>query len=419
MDALIAAVIGDIALILVVSSLLGAVARRCRLPTAVGQIVAGILLGPSALGHLPGHAASRLFPHAAIPYLNVISQVAVVIFMFGVGYELDWGALGGARRAVPLVAASAMLVPMGLGSGAALVFRSDFAEMGQPHASHSFVLFMGVALTITALPVMAAITRECGIAGTTAGVTATTAAGIMDVTAWLVLAATLVGTTQHASRPWPVTLLIISAFAAIMLLAVRPLLRGLADRPGTLLWSPLPLALTLALGCAWVTSSLGLHPVFGGFLAGLTMPRVGGKPDADVLRPVEEIGSLLLPVFFVVTGLSVSIGALGGTALMMLALICAIASGGKLVPGYLASRAGGLGRRDSATVAALVNTRGLTELIALNTGLSAGIIGVRLFSVLVLMALITTALTVPLLSLVSVMEPATSATHAGRKDAQT
>lgn len=418
-DILIADVIGDITLILIVSSLLGAVARRCGQPTVVGQILAGILMGRSALGHLPGHTASRLFPHPAIPYLNMISQIAVVIFMFGVGYELDWGALGGARRAVALVAASAMIVPMALGSGIALIFRSGFTEMGQPRASHSFVLFMGVALSVTALPVMAAITRERGIAGTTAGITATTAAGIMDVTAWLVLAATLVGTTQHASRPWPVTLLMISVFAAIMLLAARPLLLRLADRPGALLSSPLPLALILALGCAWVTSSLGLHPVFGGFLAGLTMPRVGGKPDADVLRPVEEIGGLLLPVFFVVTGLSVNIGALGGTALMMLALIFAIASGGKLVPGYFASRAGGLGRRDSATVAALVNTRGLTELIALNTGLSAGIIGVRLFSVLVLMALITTALTVPLLSAISVKEPATSAIRADRKDAQT
>jgi Kef-type K+ transport system membrane component KefB len=402
MGNLIADVIGDVALVLVVSSVLGAIAGRCGQPAVVGQIFAGVLLGPSVLGRLPGHLTSRLFPHAVLPSLTVLSSIAVVIFMFVVGYELDRRSMRGRLRAVPLIAASALLVPMGLGAAATLLFRSSLAALGEPHISHSLVLFMGVAVSITALPVLAAITRERGIAGTTAGITATSAAGIMDVVAWVVLAAALVGTTQKSGRPWPVTLVLIAGFTVIMLLAVRPALRWWMSRRRAVLSSQLPVALVLALGSAWVTASLGLHPVFGGFLAGLTMPGMDGTPDADVLRPMEQVGGVLLPLFFIVTGLSLNVGALGSTAFVLLAIVCVIAGTGKLGPAYLASRVGGLGPRDSAAVAALVNTRGLTELIALNVGLSAGLIDQRIFSVLVLMALIMTVMTSPLLSLIRV-----------------
>jgi K+:H+ antiporter len=400
MDNLVADVIGDIALVLVVSRLLGSLARMAGQPVVIGQILAGILLGPSLLGRLPGHLTSRLFPHAVLPSLNALSQVAIVIFMFCVGYELDRRSLRGRRRTAPLIALAALVVPMGLGSGSALLFRSGFAALGQTHLTRSYVLFMGVAVSVTALPVLAAIVRERGIAGTTAGVTATTAAGIMDVAAWVVLAAALVGTAQTPGRPWPATLVLIVCFAAIMLLAVRPLLRWWIGRYRSLMLNQLPVALALALGSAWLTASLGLHPVFGGFLAGLTMPSADGTPDAAVLRPMEDAAELLLPLFFVVTGLSVNVGALNGPAFLLLALVCVIAGAGKLGPAYAASRFGGLGRGDAATVAVLVNTRGLTELIALNVGLSSGLIGERLFSVLVLMALIMTLATGPLLSLI-------------------
>jgi Kef-type K+ transport system membrane component KefB len=401
MDVLIADVIGDVALVLVFSSLLGATARRCGQPKVVGQIIAGIVLGPSLLGRLPGDPTARIFPSAALPVLNVLAQIAIVIFMFVVGYELDRGSLRRGCRAAPLIAAGALAVPMILGSGLTLVFRPGFAALGQPHITRSLLLFMGVALSVTALPVLAAIARERGIAGTVAGVTATAAAGAMDVAAWLVLAAALVGTAHATSRPWPVTLILITGFTAVMLLLVRPALRWWIRRSRSVLSSQLPVALALALGCAWVTASLGLHPVFGGFLAGLTLPSPDGTPDAEVLAPMEQVGGLLLPLFFVVTGLSLNIRALSGTAFLMLAILCSLAAAGKLGPAYLASRAGGLNSADAATVAALVNARGLTELIVLNVGLSAGVIDQRLFTVLVLVALIMTVATVPLLSLIS------------------
>jgi Kef-type K+ transport system membrane component KefB len=309
-----------------------------------------------------------------------------------------------------MVAGGALLVPMALAMGALVVFRPGFESLGAPHhPSRSFVLFMGVALSITALPVLASIVRERGIAGTTAGITAIASAGIMDVLAWVVLAAALVGTVHEPGRPLLVTLGLIGAFVLAMLAIVRPVLRWWITQKRSVLSSQLPIALALALGSAWVTATLGLHPVFGGFLAGVTMPSLDGTPDAEVLRPMEEVGSLLLPLFFVVTGLSLDIGSLGGEAFAMLALVCVIASAGKAVPGYAASRAGGLDRRDAVAVAALVNTRGLTELIALNVGLTDGIIGRDLFTVLVLMALIMTLLTTPVLSRLRLPAPAVPA----------
>lgn len=398
MNGLIADVIGEVALVLVVSWLFGLVARRCGQPIVVGQILAGILLGPTLLGRLPGQLTSRLFPPAELKVLNVLAQIAVAIFMFGVGYELDRRSLQGRRRLAALIAASALLVPMALGSGAVLLFRSEFASLGQSHISRPFVLFMGVAMAITALPVLAAIVRERGIAGSIPGVTSTAAAGLMDVSAWLVLAAAIAGAQHKSGRSVLMILLEFGCFVLIMLLVVRPGLRWWMSRRSSVLSNQLPVALALALGSAWVTASLGLHPVFGGFLAGITMPTVDGSRDAEILRPMEEIGGIFLPLFFVVTGLSLNVGSLGGTAFAILALVCVIAIVGKLGPAYAASRIGGLRPRDSAIVAVLINTRGLTELIALNLGLSAGLIDQRVFSILVLMALITTALTGPLLS---------------------
>ncbi len=402
LDILTADVIGDVAIVVGASALLGAVARRCGQPTVVGQILAGIMLGPSLLGRLPGHLTNRLFTHAAIPYLSVISQLAVVIFMFTVGYEIDFSSLRGRGRAVPLVAVSALLVPLALGSGLAVAARHAFTAIGEPHTgSRSFVLFMGVAISVTALPVLVSIVRERGLAGTTVGTIATGAAGIMDVTAWLVLAAALVGTRAAGSRSWLVTVLLLAGFVVLMLAAVRPALRWWIRRPGALLTNQVPLALVLTLASAWVTGSLGLHPVFGAFLAGLTMPGRDDAPDADVLRVMEQAGGLLLPLFFVVTGLTVNIGALNGSAVVLLLVIVACAMLGKIGPAYGAARLSRLDNRPSAMIAALLNTRGLTELIALNVGLSAGLIHQRLFTILVLMALIMTISTGPLIAAIS------------------
>jgi Kef-type K+ transport system membrane component KefB len=397
-DSIVAEVIGDIALVFVVATLLGAVARKCGQPAVIGQILTGVVLGPSLLGRLPGHPTAHLFPSQALPYLSVLAQVAVAIFMFAVGYEIDFGSIRGHGRAVPLVALGALLVPMGLGTGGLLLLHSDFTAIGVADQGRSFLLFMAAALSITALPVLAEIVRDRGLAGTTAGVIATAAAGIMDVLAWLVLAAALIGTSHSGRFSLPVMVILVACFAAVMLTVVRPAVAWWTKRRQFVLSSPVPVAFALTMASAWVTASLGLHPVFGAFLAGLTMRGGRGAPEAEVLRVMDQAGSLLLPLFFVVTGLSLNVGEVSGDALLLLAVVCVIAAVGKLGPGYAISRACGLTARDSATIAALVNTRGLTELIALNVGLTDGIINQRLFTVLVLMALITTLATGPLLT---------------------
>jgi Kef-type K+ transport system membrane component KefB len=393
-------VIGDIALVILIASSLSVLARRCGQPAVIGQILTGVLLGPSLLGRLPGHLTARLFPHAALSSLTSLAQVAVVIFMFTVGYELDFAAIRERGRAVPLVAAAALVVPMGLGIACVLLYRSGFAAIGEPHDGHSFLLFMGVAVSITAMPVLASIVRERGLAGTTAGAVATAVAAAMDVAAWLVLAAALIGTRHSGRFSWLVTLLLTGCFVAVMLIAVRPGLTWWTSHSQSLLSDPRLIAFALAMVSAWLTATLGLQPVFGGFLAGLTMRGRNGVPDTDVVRSMEQAGNLLLPLFFVVTGLSLNIGDVHGDALILFALIFLIATAGKLGPGYAASRLAGLAPRQSATIAALVNTRGLTELIALNVGLQAGLINQRLFTVLVLMALLTTLMTGPLLSVI-------------------
>jgi Kef-type K+ transport system membrane component KefB len=396
MGAPVADVLGEIALVLAASALFGAGARRLGQPAVIGQILVGLALGPTLLGRLPGHLTSRLFPPGALGYLNVLAQVAVVIFTFTVGYELRWPAPHQHGRAPLLVAVSALLVPMALGAGLVLADRPGFAAAGQAHVTRSFVLFMAVALAITALPVLAAIVRERGIATTAPGSVALSAAGLMDVAAWLVLALALTGAAGRPGRPWPETAGLCAAFVALMLLAVRPALRWWAGR-ATLTPGLAPLALVIAFGSAWGTTSLGVQAVFGGFIGGLVMPRVAGAPDAAVLSRMQDLGGLLLPVFFVVTGLSTDVSDLGGGALGLLALLCLLGLAGKVGPAYAASRFSGLTPRESSAVAVLVNARGLTELIALNAALRAGLIGQRLFSVLVTMALLLTIATTTLL----------------------
>lgn len=400
LESLVATVLADITLVFVFSSLLAAGAQRLQQPAVVGQILAGVLLGPTVLGRLSGDLSNYLFPEHVLSYLAVLAQVAIVIFMFSVGYEIEFGALRGHGRTVPVLAVGALLVPMSLGMLAVLILEPSFAAIGEESQGRSFVLFMGVATSITALPVLAAIVRERNLAGTVTGTVAMGAAAIMDVLAWLTLAAALIGTGHSGGLSLPVKLLLIAAFLAVMLGVVRPLLAWWSGRSEAIVRNQLPVAFALAMGTAWATAKLGLHPVFGGLLAGVVMRGRGGRPDPDVLRTMEQAGNLLLPLFFVTTGFSLTIDAVHGHGVVLLVVITVIACAGKFGPAYSISRLSGLDPRRSATVATLVNTRGLTELVALNVGLEAGIIGEQLFTILVLMALLTTLMTGPLLAVI-------------------
>ncbi|WP_327674310.1 cation:proton antiporter [Kitasatospora sp. NBC_00458] len=399
MSAPTAVVLGDVALVVLVSWLSGGVARRLNQPTVIGQILGGIALGPTLLGRLPGDPTTFLFPAEARPFLSVLAQIAIVLFLFVAGYEIDFRTFRAGRTAVN-VALAALLAPMGLTLAAVSLCGGLFSAVDPAHAGRtSFAMFMAVAISITALPVLAAIVRERA-PGTTAGAVSIAAAGLMDVAAWLVLAAVL-SDSGHATRwSWPVALALLVGFAAFLFGCLRPVLRWWLARPASLLSNPVPVALVVALGSAWVTESLGLHAVFGGFLAGMAMPRRDGAPDADVLGPMEQVANLLLPLFFVVTGLSVNLGAVGADGLGLLGLLLLVAIAGKIVPTYGVARLHRLDPRQSALVAVMVNTRGLTELIVLEVGKSAGLIGQKLYAVLVMLALITTVMTGPLLQLI-------------------
>ena len=222
MDAVSADVIGDIALVLGASYVFGALARRVGQPTVVGQIVAGIALGPSLLGRFPGDPSHRLFTTGAVPFLSVVAQIAVVVFMFGVGYEIEPRSIRNNHRPVLLIAIGAMAVPLALGAAAALGVEHVGTFDGHHAVGRSFLLYMGVATSITALPVLAAIVRERGLAGSVVGDVATAAAGLMDVLAWLVLAAVLIGAEPAGSRSWSQTVLLLVVFVAVMSLVVRP-----------------------------------------------------------------------------------------------------------------------------------------------------------------------------------------------------
>jgi len=392
---------------------LGGIARRLGQPEVIGQILAGIILGPNILGHLPGHVASTLIPPQVVPFLTAVSQVALVLFLFAVGYELDLRVLRRHRRVVPAVSLMAFTVPMLLGGCTALTLGSWYLwHSGGTIHRGAFVLFIAVAMSITAVPVLASIVAERGVASSVPGVVAMTSAGMIDAVGWLSLTVALliagISTTGH--RPLLITLALLAGYIVVMLLGARPALLRYLRRPGALVRYDVPVIVAVAMASAWVTAALGLHVIFGAFLAGLIMPRTAdGAPDAELVRPVQENGYLLLPLFFVVSGLSVNISGLRPRDLALLGIVCAVAVVGKLGGGTLGARLGGLARRDATVVGIMLNTRGLTELIALNIGLQAGIISQRPYTVLVIMALLTTALTGPLLSLMRFPRPGESA----------
>ncbi|MFV0133120.1 cation:proton antiporter [Streptomyces sp. HMX87] len=401
-DALVLHVVGASALVLVAAHAGGRLARRLRQPYIVGQLATGIALGPSLLGSAAPEAYAVLFPAAIGPVLTGFAQVALVVFLFAVGYELDLEVLGDRARTSVTVALAAFAVPMAVGSGCALLFREPLHDLGMPRGlSPAAVVFAGVALSVTAVPVLTAIVRENGLSRSLPGVVAVSAAGLLDVLGWTVLAGAMMdgdGGPAGLGVPWRAGLA--AGFVAVMVLAARPVLRRLLWR--TRLEPSLRLALLLgfALGSAWVTHALGLHVIFGALLAGVVVPREeDGTLDPDLLRPLHEVGSLLLPFFFVVSGQSVTLGGLDGTAWAAPLVVTVLAVTTKVGSGAVAARLCGLDRRDARTVGVLLSARGLTELIALDAGRQAGLLSGPLYTALVLMALATTLLTQPMLLL--------------------
>jgi Kef-type K+ transport system membrane component KefB len=386
-----------VAVILAVAYLLGGLARRLRQPAVMGHLLAGVVLGPSLLGALGGNLTETLIPLDTRHDLSLLAQFALILFSFSLGSELDRRELRRRPRAVPLIATTTFVVPLALGAAFAFGLRHWYKPAGAP--TSAFVLFIAVAVAITALPVLASIIREHRLTRSAPAAIALTSAALVDGIGWLVLAVALLDARGGAGRSWATTLGLLAAYTGAMVLIVRPALKAWLWRPATPPRLRILVALAVAVVSGWVTAELGLHVVLGAFFAGILMPRrEDGGEDAALMGPIRAAGVLLLPLFLTLAGLSTNIGALNARDVATFVLVCAIAVIGKLGVGWAAARAGGLNRRDSAMVGVLLNTRGVTELVVLSVGLKAGIIGPRLYTVFVLMALVTSASTGPMLA---------------------
>jgi Kef-type K+ transport system membrane component KefB len=397
----------DIAVIVVLARLFGQVARRFRQPAVIGEIVAGIALGPSLLGLLPGHLGTRLFPDDVRPYLEVLARLGVVLFMFIVGLELDVALIRGRQRRAGTISLASIVAPFALGALLTLgLYPLHDVVNGDKVPLLGLTLFMGVAMSITAFPVLARILAERQMNRTGIGVVALAAAAVDDVLAWTLLAF-VYAVVKGNGLASVVQIVVLSAlFVAVMFAIVRPLLARMMNwyrRAGQVTPDMLAVILVGVLVSALITERIGIHEIFGAFLFGAIMPRAGAHEfRREILERLEQVSVLLLlPIFFVVAGFGVDLRAFKDPKLLwQLVLILAVAIGGKFGGAFAGARIQRMSFQHSAAIAVLMNTRGLTELVILLIGKQLGVLDTELFTMMVVMALVTTVITEPLLRIV-------------------
>ncbi|MFE9774064.1 cation:proton antiporter [Streptomyces sp. NPDC005931] len=391
----------DLALIVGLARLLGVAARALGQPAVVGEILVGILLGPTLLG---AHLTGVLFPAEVRPLLSALAGVGLALFMFAVGMEIDLGILRGGGRVTLWATMFSALLPLALGAALAWMLTDSHHQGSRA----GFVLFFAVAMAVTAFPVLARIIADRGLTRTRLGATALTCAAITDLLAWILLAvAVAVATGQGLDR----RLALLVPYVALMIAVVRPLLRRASEASrrkkaqgtdssgsgeGRNFLALVLVGLLLSAAC---TEWLGLHYIFGAFLFGAIMPKGGdgGLRDLALQRMEPLCGLLLLPVYFVLAGLKVDLSQLDAADIGTLAAILVVAVAGKVLGAYLGARLGGYDRRHAYALGVLLNTRGVTELVVLGVGLELGLLDGTLYSLMVVMAVTTTALVGPLL----------------------
>ncbi len=387
--------------IIVAARLAGAVFVRFGQPAVIGEMTAGILLGPSLFGWLSPGAFGFVFPKDSLNVLQLFSQIGVCVFMFVVGLELDVTNLRRRAQTAIVVSHSSIMVPYLLGVVSSLLLYKSFAAPGTSFVT--FALFMGIAMSITAFPVLVRILDDRGLARTPLGATATTCAAVDDATAWAILAFVVALARATGLLSTLVNLGLLVAFVVAMLFVARPLLERLLTvertRGGRAL-GVIATVLVFMTASALATQAMGIHALFGAFLAGVVMPRNRDFHDYLTVRLENFSTVFLLPLFFAFSGLRTQVNLLNdGASWLVLAGIVAVAVTGKLVGSMVPARLTGMSWNDAFSLGALMNTRGLVELIALNIGYDLGILPPRIFAMMVLMALVTTFMTGPLLSL--------------------
>jgi Kef-type K+ transport system membrane component KefB len=397
-----------LAAVLITGRVLGRACVYLRQPPVVGEVVAGILLGPSLLGWVSPEAGTYVLPATVTPFLGVIAQLGVILYMFLVGLDLNTDVLRQRMHATVAISHASIIVPFLSGAVLALGLYPQFA--GSDVSFTSFALFLGISMSVTAFPVLARILRDRGMGKTELGMIALTCAAVDDVTAWCLLAF-VVGVAQaRLEGALQVTVLTIS-YLGLMVWFVRPLLRRLAarypkDRSSQGVVGLVFVGLLLS---SLATEKIGIHALFGAFLFGAVIPRENEQARTLARKLEEVVTVLLLPAFFALTGMRTQIGLVSGMEQWLVCgLIVVVATAGKFGGTFVPAWLIGLGGRKAAALGILMNTRGLMELIVLNIGLDLKILSPSLFAMLVLMALATTIATTPLLELIMAREKAVS-----------
>jgi Kef-type K+ transport system membrane component KefB len=391
---------------------LGLLFTRMGQPAVIGEMLAGILLGPSLLGWLAPRAEASLFPANSLGTLQLLSQIGVILFMFLVGMELNVQSLRHRAHSAVLISHAGILAPFMLGTALSLVLYTPLAPAGVSFVA--FALFMGIAMSITAFPVLARIIEQRGLSGSAIGTIAIACAAVDDMTAWCLLAVVVTIAGAEGVGGAALTIGLAVAFTVAMLFVVRPRLPGLVariSRGGSHHGELIAGILVFVFASALFTETIGIHALFGAFLAGVVLPpqELLGVPVRERLETFSTV--FLLPLFFAFTGLRTQIGLLDSwQSWLLCGCIIAVAITGKLGGTSLAAHSTGMSWLDSLSIGALMNTRGLMELIALNIGYDLGILSAEVFSMMVIMALATTTMTGPILSLLK--------SRAGREPAE-
>jgi len=377
--------------------------KKIRQPVVIGEIVAGIVLGPSLIGRYFPELSAALFPANSLNNLQFLSQIGLILFMFVIGMELDLKVLKNKAHEAVVVSHASIIIPFALGMGLAFFTYRDFAPQGVKFLS--FSLFMGISMSITAFPVLARMVQERGIHKTHLGALVITCAAVDDITAWSALAAVIAIVKAGSLVSALPTLVMALIYLLIMLKVIKPFLKRIGDLHASrenLSKPVVALYLLILIMSSYATEIIGIHALFGAFMAGTIMPD-NQRFKQFLIEKVEDIALvLLLPLFFVYTGLRTQVGLLNDAYLWMICgAIILVAITGKFAGSALAARFVGQDWKNSLTIGALMNTRGLVELVALNIGFELGVLTPEIFTMLVIMALITTFMTSPSLDIIN------------------
>lgn len=397
----------QIIVIIAFARLFGFLFKKIGQPAVIGEIVAGIILGPSIFGLFFPQVNHFLFPADSLGTLQFLSQIGLILFMYIIGMELDLKAIGKQAYGAVIISHASIIIPYTLGMGLAYFIYLDYAPAGITFLS--FALFMGIAMSITAFPVLARILKEKGLTRSKLGALALTCAAADDLTAWCILAAVIALAKSGSSISVLYTIGLAVVYVILMLKLVRPFLERLShiyDNKEKKRTPIIALLFVILIVSSYITSIIGIHALFGAFIAGVVMPSSLSfrKIVIDKIEDVSII--LLLPLFFVITGLRTQIALLNESYLWVtFGWILLVAVAGKFGGSALAAKMVGQSWKDSLSIGVLMNTRGLMQLIVLNIGYDLGILSPQIFAMMVLMALVTTFMTGPALDLINWLIP--------------